>query len=274
MKLFLSVVVLLIALARPVLAAAPTGTLNLGVYPYLSPSQIVEQFAPLGDHLARTLGRPVNLVSAPDFEKFIERTRAGEYDIIFTAPHMGRLAEKRDGYRPVAQTAHRIQVALICRKEAPLHGLADLKGRSIAIGARLSMTYQLVERTLQSGGMSLDREVRPILTASFSNVMEATLRGEADVGAIPTAVLINVPVEQRDAVREILRTEATPGALVLAHPRHDNALLERIREAFLAVRAHPEGQRFLERSKLGDFQPLDAATMKRIDPFTAVLERK
>lgn len=274
MKLLLSVVALLVALVRPVLAADPAGTLNLGVYPYLSPSQIVEQFTPLGDHLARTLGRPVNLVSAPSFEKFIERTGAGEYDIIFTAPHMGRLAEKRDGYRPVAQTSQRIEVALICLKDAPLHGLADLNGRSIAIGARLSMTYQLVERALQSRGMSLNREVKPILTASFSNVMEATLRGEADVGAIPTAVFANMPGEQRDSVREFLRTEATPGGLVLAHPRHDNALLDRIREAFLSVRAHPEGRRFLDRSKLGDFLTLDAATMKRIDPFTAVLERQ
>ena len=248
--------------------------LILGVYPYLSPSQTVEQFAPLKTHLSKVLGRPVSLRSAPDFANFIDRTQSGEYDIIFTAPHMGRLAEKRDGYRPVAQTSHQIVVALICRKEAPLHSLADLNGRSIAIGARLSMTYQLVERTLQTGGMSLGREVKPILTASFSNVIETTLRGEADVGAIPTAVLANVPSEQRDAVREILRTEATPGGLVLVHPRHDNALLNSIREAFLSVRAHPEGRHFLDRSKLGDFLTLDAATMKRIDPYTAVLEKQ
>lgn len=256
------------------LAAANPGELILGVYPYLSPSQTVEQFTPLKTHLSKVLGRPVSLRSAPDFPNFIDRTRAGEYDIIFTAPHMGRLAEKRDSYRPVAQTSHRIVVALICRKEAPLYSLADLNGRSIAIGARLSMTYQLVERTLQTGGMSLGREVKPILTASFSNVMEATLRGEADVGAIPTAVLANVPSEQRDAVREILRTEATPGGLVLVHPRHDNALLDMIREAFLSVRAHPAGRHFLDRSKLGDFLTLDAATMKRIDPYTAVLEKQ
>lgn len=247
--------------------------LVLGVYPYLSPSQIARQFKPLSEYLAERLERRVELRSAPDFPGFIERTRAGEYDLIFTAPHMGRLAEKRDGYRPLAQTAYRIVVALVCRKEAPLRDIADLRGRSVAIGARLSMTYQMVEHALGAQGLSLsDGSVKPVITASFSNVMEATLRGEADVGAIPTAVLANVPDEQRAAVRELMRTDAAPGGLLMAHPRMDAATFERLRQALLEIGRHPQGRRFLDASRLIDFLPLDAATMQRIDPFTAALE--
>ncbi len=51
------------------LAAASDSELVFGVYPYLSPSQTVEQFAPLKTHLSKTLGRPVSLRSAPDFAK-------------------------------------------------------------------------------------------------------------------------------------------------------------------------------------------------------------
>ena len=66
--------------------------LTLGVFPYVSPVQLAAFHAPLKDYLTKSLGRPVTLVTAPDFNSFVDRTRDGQYDIIFTAPHLGRLA--------------------------------------------------------------------------------------------------------------------------------------------------------------------------------------
>jgi phosphonate transport system substrate-binding protein len=243
----------------------------LGVYPYLTPTQVVEQFAPLKEYIAKTLGQPVTMVSAPDFASFIERTRKGEYDVVFTAPHMGRLAEKRDGYARVAQTGYRIVVALVCRKDAPIQGREDLKGRSVAVGSRMSITYQVVDHALREKGLALDGSVRVVETASFSNVMQATLRGEADVGAVPTAVLDNVPAEQREQVREIFRSRPAPGGLVMAHPRIGREKLERLRAALAAFHASEGGREFFGRSRLVDFRPIDDATMKQIDPYVAGL---
>ncbi len=243
----------------------------LGVYPYLTPTQVVEQFAPLKEYIAKTLGQPVTMVSAPDFASFIERTRKGEYDVVFTAPHMGRLAEKRDGYSRVAQTGYRIVVALVCRKDAPIQGREDLKGRSVAVGSRMSITYQVVDHALREKGLALDGSVRVVETASFSNVMQATLRGEADVGAVPTAVLDNVPAEQREQVREIFRSRPAPGGLVMAHPRIGREKLERLRTALAAFHATEAGREFFGRSRLVDFRPIDDATMKQIDPYVAGL---
>lgn len=83
MRLFLFVVALLVAPVCPVLAAAPAGTLNLGVFPYLSPTQMVEQLEPLRQHIETTLGKPVALASAPDFIGFVQRTQQEEYDLVF-----------------------------------------------------------------------------------------------------------------------------------------------------------------------------------------------
>lgn len=257
---------------HPAAAADRAGALTFGVYPYLSPTQIVTQFKPLADHLAITLGRPVNLVSAPDFPTFIERNARGDYDLVFTAPHMGRLAERRHGYLPVAQTGYQIVVALVCLKETPLRGIEDLRGMPVAIGAKLSITYQVVAHALREKGIELGRDVPIILTASFSNVLETVLRGEAAVGAIPTAVLDNAAPGQRAMVRELFRTPPTPGGFVLAHPRLDAGTQAGIRDVLITLKAHPAGMRFLEQSKLVDFRPLDAATLARTDPYTAVFD--
>jgi len=271
MRILMGVVALALQCGWVSSAFAQGKELVFGVYPYLTPTQIVEQFMPLKERIAKSLGQPVTMVSAPDFATFIERTKKGEYDIVFTAPHMGRLAEKRDGYARVAQTGYQILVALVCLKDAPIRVIDDLKGRSVAIGSRMSMTYQIVDHALRQKGLSLENGVRFVETASFSNVMQATLRGEADVGAVPTAVLDNATAEQRGLVREFFRAPATPGALVMAHPRLNKEKLDALRSAVIDYKGQPEGKQFFARSRLVDFRSIDDATMRQIDPFVAVL---
>jgi phosphonate transport system substrate-binding protein len=258
----------------PVRNASAADELVFGVYPYLSSSQIVEQFAPLGEHLAQALGRPVSLRSAPDFERFIERTRAEEYDIVFTAPHLGRLAEKRDGYLPVAQTGYPIIIVVLARNDGPIKRLTDLKGRALATGAKLSMSYQMVDRELEKHGLAIGRDVRFINTASFSNVLEALVRHEADAGATGTLLWDKAQPEKRQVLHEIWRSQPVPGFLVLAHPRIGAAALQRLQQSVLGFANTPAGKTYFAKTQQIDFRPIDAATMKRIDPYTAVLERQ
>lgn len=246
--------------------------LIFGVYPYLSPSQTVEQFAPLKEHLTKALGMAVTLRSAPDFAKFIERTQSGEYDIIFTAPHMGRLAEKRDGYRRLAQTGYQIVVVVLARKDGPVLTLADLKDRSLAVGAQLSMSYQVADQALGKHGLALDRDVKFINTASFSNVPEALIRGEADAGATGTLLWETAPADQREALREIHRSAPVPGFLLLAHSRLAPGTLRKLEQALFDFKNTKAGKDYFRKTQQVDFRPLDEATMKRIDPYTAVLE--
>ncbi len=90
----------------PSALASENTPLTLGVFPYVTPAQLASFHTPLKDYLAKSLQRPVSLVTAPDFDSFVDRTRKGQYDIIITAPHLGRLAETRDSYKRLAQTGH------------------------------------------------------------------------------------------------------------------------------------------------------------------------
>lgn len=255
------------------LAAADRGELIFGVYPYLSASQTVEQFAPLKTHLAKALGRPVSLRSAPDFTKFVERTRAGEYDIIFTAPHMGRLAEKRDGYQPLAQTGYPIVVVAVTKDNSPVDSIGALHNRSLAVGTQLSMTYQIMNQALGKSGLELGKNVRFVDTATFSNVLTAVLRGEADAGATGTLLWDSASAAQRSQLREIYRSPPVPGFLLLGHPRLGAETLQQLKQALFEFAETPGGHTYFGKTQQIDFRPLDAATMKRIDPFTAVFEK-
>lgn len=95
--------------------AADDGVPVFDVYPYLSPRLSVEQFKPLYDYQVKTLGRPIERRSAKDYSSFIEGNGRGDYDIIFNAPRFARLAQRREGYRPLAQTGYRIQIIAVTR---------------------------------------------------------------------------------------------------------------------------------------------------------------
>ena len=261
----------LVALAAGVPAAAQNGELVFGVYPYLTPTQIVDQFAPLREHVAKALGRPVTMVSAPDFAAFIERTRKGEYDLIFTAPHMGRLAEQRDGYQRVAQTGYRIAVVVLARRDGPVKSLDALRDRSIAIGSRSSMTYQIVAQALKKQGLALEKDVRLVETPSFSNVLQAVVRGEAAAGGTGTLLWDVATIEQREALRVVFQAPPVPGFLVMAHPRLGTAQIGRLQQALPDFKQTPAGVDYFQRTQQVDFRPIDDATMKLIDPFVAVL---
>ncbi len=263
---------ILLGLLCAPLGAASERALVFGVYPALSPSQIVEQFTPLKDHLADSLGRKMMLRSAPDFTQFIERTRAGEYDLIFTAPHMGRVAERRDGYRTLAQSGQALVVVALVSQDSPVRSLEDLRERSLAVGAKMSMAYQVMHQALDRHGLELGRQVRFVDTANFSNVLTAILRGEADAGATGSLLWDGAPAEQRARLREIHRSAPLPGFLLLAHARVDAALRKQLQDALFGFVDTLAGKLFFSRLQLVDFRPIDGAELKRIDPYTGVVD--
>lgn len=260
----------------PAAAPAPQGeTLTLGVFPYLSPNQMMEQLSPLCKRIEEALGKKVILVSAPDFMSYVERTAKGEYDLVLTAAHMGQLAEKRDGWQRVVQSGQKTATVLLVRQESSVQRLEDLRGKKIAVGNRLSITYLLAEKALAEKGIIVGKDMEVIETATFSNVVQSVFLGEADVGATPTLLWDNwenVNAEQHNQLREIFRAKpAAPSFLVMASPKTDQAAIRRLIESLLSFQDTAEGKSFFQKSQFESFQPLDDATMESAVPFVHVL---
>lgn len=255
--------------ASPVMAQQPE--LQLGVVPYLSATQIAEQFKPLKEHLARSLGRAVGMVTAPNYDTFIERTRQGEYDVIFAPSNLGRLAQKRDGYRVLAQTGSQIAPVVLAREDSSIRSLVDLRGHSIAIGPRVALAYQILDESLRKSKMTLGKDIRIVETPVFSNILQAVVRKEADAGATGAVLWDKAPPEQRKDVVEIFRGQSMPGFLILAHARLGDALIHRLQAALASFKESPGGKIFFQRSQMIDFRPIDEKALKSIDPYVHML---
>jgi phosphonate transport system substrate-binding protein len=215
------------------------------------------------------------MVSAPDFPSFVDRTTRGEYDVVLTAAHMGRLAQKRDGWQRIVQSGQRTAAVFLVRKDSGIHGLKDLRGKKMAVGHWRSVTYLLAEEVLLKNGLTPGRDMEIIETATFSNVVQAVFRREADIGATPTLLWdnwVNVSREQQQQLREIVRTKPTiPSFLVMVPPKTTRATIRRLKHSLLSFHTTPEGEVFFQKSRFESFLPLDEATMTRIDPYVHIL---
>ena len=272
----ITALIILFPSALPAAPPDPQGeTLTLGVFPYISPNQMMEQLSPLCKRIEQALGKKVVLVSAPDFMSYVERTAKGEYDLVLTGPHMGYLAEKLDGWQRIVQSGQKTATVLLVRQESSIQRLEDLRGKKITVGNRRSLTYLLAEKALAEKGIIIGKDMEVIETATFSNVVQSVFLGEADVGATPTLLWDNwehVNAEQHHQLREIYRAKPTaPSFLVMASPKTDQATIRRLIDSLLSFENTAEGKDFFKKSQLMSFLPLDDAAMESAAPFVHVL---
>ncbi|MGV8991713.1 MAG: phosphate/phosphite/phosphonate ABC transporter substrate-binding protein [Thiobacillus sp.] len=263
---FLSSVLALVA-SSSFAFASDKSELILGVFPYVSPAQLIAFHTPLKDHLAKRLQRPVTLVTAPDFDSFVERTRLGQYDIILTAPHLGRLAEMRDGYQRLAMTGHTVQGIFLTRKNSPIQRIEDLKGKSVMIAQRTSIIYQMAEALLREKGLVPGENVTIIDTRTHNNAMHAPLRGEADASVTGTLLWQVLGEEQKDQMRVIGTTDEAPGFMMMANKRLSRQDVETIKNIVLNYHNVAGSEPYFSTTGYKSFQHIDEKVMKKLDPY-------
>lgn len=242
--------------------------LVLGVFPYVSPAQLVAFHTPLKEHLAKSLQRPVSLVTAPDFDSFVERTRQGQYDIILTAPHLGRLAETRDGYKRLAMTGHTVQGIFLTRKDSAIQKIEDLRGKSVMIAQRTSIIYQMAEQLLREKELVPGETVTIIETRTHNNAMHAPLRGEADASVTGTLLWQVLGADKKEQIRVIGTTDEAPGFLMMANKRLPGQDVEAIKNILRDYHNVAGSEPYFSATGYKSFQKIDDKIMKKLDPYT------
>lgn len=248
--------------------------ISLGLFPYVTSTQLIQFHSPLISYLTQTLGLEVNIVTAPDFTSFMERTQQGEYDIILTAPHLGRLAEKRDGYKRVAMTGHRVEGLFLAKKESEINSLDDLKNKKIMIAQRISVVYQMALQTLAQKGLTDGKNVTIIETKTHNNALYAPLRDEADASVTGVLLWHTLGQEYKDKLKVIGSTNSVPGFVLLSHPRVPARTQKKLQQALFNFEKTAEGKLYFKSNGLKEFLPIDEKTMRELDPYTRIFTEK
>jgi phosphonate transport system substrate-binding protein len=133
---------------------------------------------------------------------------------------------------------------IFVRANGPLHGLADMKGKSIAVGDPSSTSsFAMPLAMLIEAGVDPVKDLSKVIFAgSHVNALIACSEGHADAGAASFNSFEKAVNEKKlsaDQLRPLAKSEPLPNPPLAIHPGLDPAIKQRLREGFSTVHHAP-----------------------------------
>lgn len=268
MSLPLRLLLLLALLCSAAAQAGPppaTEPLRLGVLPYMPTVVLFKRFGPLRDLLAKRLGRPVRLETAPSYAEFARRTAARQYDILWTAPHFALRATDSDAYQLLATWDRPVIGVVVVRADSPITSPLQLAGKPIATPPDNAMVTLAVKRHLADLGLHGDRAPRYQAKSGHMTSRFAALSGETAAAVVE----INILREARAKglpLRRLTQAPGAPGVAVLANRALTANLRDAIRHTLLTLDEHPDGHAVLAAGELPGYRRAELSELEPLRP--------
>jgi phosphonate transport system substrate-binding protein len=243
--------------------AAAGDTFVIGVAPHTSARVILEMYQPLRIYMEKTLGVPVEVATAPDFDTFARRGLAQELDLAVTTGQQARLLQTDAKYFPLLTYKADFKSVILVAAGSVIRTPVDLQGK-LVLG--LSQTSQVTlwgERWLKEKDIAV--ESVKYVSASDS-VAQLVITGEADAGFVSLANYQKLAPEVRDQLRILAESKPMAGRVYLLNGRHA-ALRKKIDAALWKFSATPEAKKYFEANKLEGYRKLRPNELKEMDPY-------
>jgi phosphonate transport system substrate-binding protein len=253
---------LLLASLLPMRAVAGQRPLTLGLFPFLSPQQLVMYYQPLASYLENQLHRPVKLGSTKDFHSFIDATQRGDFDIVLTAPHLAWLAH-----------ANTVSGLLVVKRSSEIHSASGLRGGVIAIPDPLAVVTLLMESYLAKQGLQSGKDYRFITRGTHNNAALSVTSGEAAAAVIASLAYEKLPDAPRTQLRIIGRTAAVSSVFFMVNKHLDQSTADAVQAALLHFNDTAAGQAFLQQTHYQRILPADSHSLSSMSVYALQIQR-
>lgn len=218
----------------------PKDALLFAVHPYDTPSRLESRFRPLCDYLAVQLGRPVALYLAPSYGDQIRRISQGQVDLAYMGPtpylraHDHYLKDAAAQDLPILAGETQDGVAgfhsvIVVPDSGPVQSLADLRGRTLALGDNRSFGGHFMARALLwQAGLTLADLKDYAYLGRHERVALAVVHGDYDAGGLREDV---ARIYLDRGLRIIAKSPLLPPLVVVARPGLAPAIAETVRAA-------------------------------------------
>ncbi len=252
--------------------------IRLALLPDENASTIIQNAQPLRAHLARELGREVQIVVTTDYSSMIEAMRFGRIEVGYFGGFSYVLAKSRaPGIEPFAVGVERgattYRSALIATAGGPVQKLEDARGQAVAFGDQASTSSHLVPRAtiLQRTGLVGDRDYRVVHVGTHDAVARTVESGRAPLGGLSEQIyrtLLARGIVRRDRLVDVAFSDPVPNYPMVMQGDLAPELKQAIRSAFLNLR-DPE---LLRNFRVEGFAPTDDAAYDVLRETARILD--
>ena len=257
-----------LARAQPASAA-----LSIGVLPNVSVRILLASYQPMREYFERELRQPVSIVTAPDFRAFAASSLKGEYDIVVTAPNLGRVMQLDAKWEPLAIYEPRIPAVAVARADNPDDSPRQLRGRALALANPQSLVALVGLQWLKSEGLQEGVDFKTVVVANDDSLGAVLRSGEAPWAVMSMGEFRAKPEALRQSLRIVRQITTVPGFFVMANPALPAAQRQRLKALILALPASADGARFFELSGFRGIREIADADLTFADPFNDLTRR-
>ncbi|MBV9949079.1 MAG: phosphate/phosphite/phosphonate ABC transporter substrate-binding protein [Myxococcales bacterium] len=198
-------------------------------------------FLPLFNAISRVQGLHFNVGVGQSYGAVVEAMANGQIDVGFFGPVSYLQAKKRAGAELLAVSvengASTYLAGIFVAADAPMHTLADLKGKSLAVGdpgSASSFAFPLA--MLLEAGVDPVKDLAKILFAgSHVNSLAACAQGHVDAGAASFLSFEKAVTERKiapDRLRPLAKSDPIPNPPLAMHPGLDPEVKRKLRDGF------------------------------------------
>ncbi|MCK5227097.1 MAG: phosphate/phosphite/phosphonate ABC transporter substrate-binding protein [Desulfobulbaceae bacterium] len=265
--LLLFLLSVLLAPSHAITAESHKKSLRLGVLPYKAPRVILETFAPIASLLTRELKTPVRVITAPDFDEFMNRVSERNYDIIFLGYPYYLKAHDTAGYVAIIRGHPSFHGGILVRKDSGIKELSELKWKKIAaVSPETKAGFQLQKKELEKHGIDTGKEIKFNFVGRADSVVYAVLNRKSDAGATRLDTLNNKEFANWEETLDILFTTPEITQFPFAvHPDMGPHLRQDITKALASITGYtPEGAAILKNLSIKGFKKVTHEVFERL----------
>jgi len=168
-------------------------TLIFGVHPFKNPRQIYKMFRPLTNAISQQTGKEVKIVIGKSYEDIIDQHQQGKVDFGYFGPASYVNARAKTNIIPLTRIKMKGRGAfrgvIVVKKDSPITGLHQLKGKTFAFGdPESTLSHYVPHYQLMKAGVMVSDLKDYIFTGTHDNVALNVIHGVADAGGLKPAV--------------------------------------------------------------------------------------
>ena len=213
---------------------------TLGIVPQFEARKIFAVWEPIANELTRRIGCTFKVETTESIPQFEKKFKNGDYDFAYMNPYHGLMAEKAQGYLPLVRSGtERLRGILVLNQDSTIRDVRGLDGKTIAFPSPNALGASLLMRAELKRNLNID--IKPIYVKTHSSVYLYVAKNLADAGGGIEQTLKEESENLRSKLKVFYRTAEFAPHPLMAHPRVDKILREKVRDEFLTLgQQHPD----------------------------------
>lgn len=249
-------------LANSVQAQALLLGISEGTSGGLDAAQVIAKYKDVGDAIGRGIRANVNVVFVRDFATLEEGLKTNRYAFAMARPSDYPARAMRDsGYSYVAHAKPDGQCFILVKKDSPVKGLSEIKGKKIALPEKVAYMTKFCTAELRSQGIDLEKEKSVTFVKEQAAVAFYLDNKFADVGAVASYSGVGKNWEKKGD-RILHKSVAQPYFPLVASNKISPLQIQAIQRELLAMSTTNSGKDVLLRIGISGFDTSGEAKLR------------